>query len=219
MKSVSGFTGVPLLNEVLDIGLHVIDLCEVHESLSWLQLLTKLAQGVNEVQERVSALRNRVAEFLLVATKFMKNRQIADKTESFLQELSTDIESDLIDLKMCVNLFLQIICDPNYFLRCLDTINEHLQRIRDQNIVLTTLLPESNISQIEHCETLFQDAIDRFQVDFLLIRYIFTHRNPIDATCSTCCRRPWKDTGPTGTDTRRNTGSIPEGRSTTKFGR
>ena len=99
MKSVSGFTGVPLLNEVLDIGLHVIDLCEVHESLSWLQLLTKFSQGVNEVQERVSALRNRVAEFLLVATKFMKNRQIAEKTENFLQELSTDIESDLIDLK------------------------------------------------------------------------------------------------------------------------
>ena len=85
---------------MLGIGLHVIDLCEVLGNLSWLQLLTEFAQGVNEVQERVSALRNRVAEFLLVTTKFMKNQQITEKTENVLQELSADIESDLIDLKM-----------------------------------------------------------------------------------------------------------------------
>ena len=72
-----------------------------------MQLLTEFAQGVNEVQERVSALRDRVAEFLLVTTKFMKNQHIAEKTENFLRELSTDIESDLIDLKTCANPFIQ----------------------------------------------------------------------------------------------------------------
>ena len=56
---------------------------------------------MNEVRERVSALQKRVAEFLLVTTKFMKNEPIVEKTENFLQELSADIESDLNDLKMC----------------------------------------------------------------------------------------------------------------------
>ena len=57
---------------------------------------------MNEVRERVSALQNRVAEFLLVTTKFMKNEPIAEKTENYLRDLSADIESDLNNLKMCV---------------------------------------------------------------------------------------------------------------------
>ncbi len=34
LQSVAGITGVPLLNDVLDIGLRVIDLCEVRIDLS-----------------------------------------------------------------------------------------------------------------------------------------------------------------------------------------
>ncbi len=47
-------------------------------------------------------MRNRIAEFLLVTTKFMKkpgNQAIAEEIETFLEELTADIEGDLNDLK------------------------------------------------------------------------------------------------------------------------
>ena len=63
---------------------------------------------MNEVRERVSALQKRVAEFLLVTTKFMKNQTITEKSENFLRDLSADIESDLNDLKMCAISFIEM---------------------------------------------------------------------------------------------------------------
>lgn len=54
-------------------------------------------QEVNEVGEKVRDLRNRVAEFLLVIAKFMK-----DKDETRVARSSGDIMEELKELKMFV---------------------------------------------------------------------------------------------------------------------
>ena len=49
--------------------------------------------------------------------------------------------------------------------RCLTLITHRLQAIKDQNFILTTLLPQANKKTIDECVATFQDSIARFQVN------------------------------------------------------
>ncbi|KAJ3923466.1 hypothetical protein F5877DRAFT_74328 [Lentinula edodes] len=135
LQGVAEMAGVPLVKQVLEIGLSLIKACE----------------ELNEVQEKVQQLKNRVAEFLLVIAKFMDRPQdakLAPHFSTFFAEMSEDLERELGDLKM-------------YY--CLDSITKRLEYIKARNALITAMLPESNIDEIQACETEFSDAIERFQ--------------------------------------------------------
>ena len=53
--------------------------------------------------------------------------------------------------------------------RCFTLITHRLEVIKDQNFILTTLLPEANKKTIDECVTAFQDSIARFQVNHLML--------------------------------------------------
>ncbi|KIM49727.1 hypothetical protein M413DRAFT_438874 [Hebeloma cylindrosporum] len=124
LQGAAGLVGVPLVREVLDVGLAMITTCE----------------AVNEVQEKVAELKNRVAEFLLVIAKVARNM------EDSLTKTSQDVMDELKELK-----------------QCLASINSRLQAINDQSLFLTTFLPGANRKTIDGCVTAFQDSIARFQ--------------------------------------------------------
>ncbi|KAK7454093.1 hypothetical protein VKT23_011604 [Stygiomarasmius scandens] len=133
LKGVAGMAGIPIVKEVLEIGLSLIEACE----------------ELNEVQERVRHLKNRVAEFLLVIAKFMDKPQdtkLPPDVSSIFAEMSEDLERELGDLKSC-----------------LDSITKRLENIKGRNALVTAMLPQSNLDEIRDCETDFQDAIERFQ--------------------------------------------------------
>ena len=119
-------------------------------------------KAVNEVQEKVAKLKNRVAEFLLVIAKVAKNM------ENSLTKTSKDIMEELKELKEYVrkNSPHPSFCSCPYLKRCLGLITYRLQAINDQNQILTTLLPGANTKTIDECVTAFQDSIARFQVNF-----------------------------------------------------
>jgi hypothetical protein len=119
-------------------------------------------KAVNEVQEKVAQLKNRVAEFLLVIAKIAKNR------EKSLTKTSNDVMDELKELKE----YVRKNSPPSPFVllmfitgRCLALITHRLQAINDQSLALTTLLPEANMKTIDECVTAFQDSIARFQVN------------------------------------------------------
>ncbi|KIM49724.1 hypothetical protein M413DRAFT_21884 [Hebeloma cylindrosporum] len=114
LQGAAGLVGVPLVKEVLD--------------------------AVNEVQEKVIELKNRVAEFLLVIAK------VGTNLEDSLSKTSKNVMDELKELKIC-----------------LASITHRLQAINDQNFILTTLLPGANRRKIDDCVTAFQDSIARFQ--------------------------------------------------------
>ncbi|KIM49725.1 hypothetical protein M413DRAFT_115292 [Hebeloma cylindrosporum] len=124
LQGAAGLVGVPLVKEVLDVGLAMITTCE----------------AVNEVQEKVIELKNRVAEFLLVIAK------VGTNLEDSLSKTSKNVMDELKELKIC-----------------LASITHRLQAINDQNFILTTLLPGANKRKIDDCVTAFQDSIARFQ--------------------------------------------------------
>jgi len=123
-------------------------------------------KAVNEVQEKVAQLKNRVAEFLLVIAKIAKN------LENSLTKTSNDIMDELKELKEYVrkNSSLLVLLISTFITgRCLALITHRLQAIKDQNLILTTLLPEANKKAIDECVTTFQDSIARFQVSLARI--------------------------------------------------
>ncbi|THU98637.1 hypothetical protein K435DRAFT_795578 [Dendrothele bispora CBS 962.96] len=133
LKGVVEMAGVPLVKEVLEIGLSLIEACE----------------ELNEVQERVRHLKNKVAEFLLVIAQFMdkpQNTKLPPHVSSFFAEMSEDLERELGDLK-----------------NCLDSITKRLEHIKGRNVLVTAVLSETNLDEIKECETDFEDAIERFQ--------------------------------------------------------
>ena len=122
-----------------------------------------VSKAVNEVQEKVAQLKNRVAEFLLVIAKVAKNM------ENPFTKTSIDMMDELKELKEYVGknppdpgLFCSCPCSK----RCLASITYRLQAINDQNLILTTLLSGANKKKIDECVTAFQDSIARFQVNF-----------------------------------------------------
>ena len=123
-------------------------------------------KAVNEVQEMVAQLKNRVAEYLLVIAKVAKN------TENSLTKTSNDVMDELKELKEYVrkNTFSFGLLMYTFVTgRCLTSITHRLQAIKDQNLILTTLLPEANKKTINECVTAFQDSIARFQVNHLMV--------------------------------------------------
>ncbi|KAJ3981482.1 hypothetical protein F5890DRAFT_1535295 [Lentinula detonsa] len=133
LKGVAEIAGVPLVKQVLEIGLSLIEACE----------------ELNEIQEKVRQLKNRVAEFLLVIAKFMdrpSDGKLPPQFGDFFAVMSEDLERELGDLK-----------------DCLDSITKRLERIKARNVLLTAMLPDSNVDEIQVCEIEFQDAIERFQ--------------------------------------------------------
>ncbi|KIM49720.1 hypothetical protein M413DRAFT_115102 [Hebeloma cylindrosporum] len=124
LRGAAALIGVPLVKEVLAVGLAMITTCE----------------AVNEVQEKVAELKNRVAEFLLVIAK------VGTNMDGSLTKTSQDVMEELKELK-----------------ECLTSITDRLQAINDQNFILTALLPGANKKTIDKCVTAFQDGIARFQ--------------------------------------------------------
>lgn len=61
------------------------------------------------------------------------------------------------------------------FLSCLDSITKRLEHIRARNVLITAMLPESNIDEIQACETEFSDAIERFQVYLITLSDVFNY--------------------------------------------
>ena len=121
---------------------------------------------VNEVQEMVAQLKNRVAEYLLVIAKVTKH------TENSLTKTSNDIMDELKELKEYVRENvppLVLLMSTFITKRCFTLITHRLQAIKDQNLILTTLLPEANKKTINECVTAFQDSIARFQVIYLKV--------------------------------------------------
>ena len=120
-------------------------------------------KAINEVQEKVAQLKNRVAGFLLVIAKVGKN------TEKSLEKTSKDVMDELKELKE----YVRNAPSPFFWLmsscRCLALINHRLQTINDQSTILTTLLPVANMKVIDECVNAFQDSIARFQVIFFCI--------------------------------------------------
>ena len=111
-------------------------------------------------------LKNRVAEFLLVIAKVAKN------TENSLTKTSNHVMDELKELKEYVrksSSSLILLMFTFITGRCLILITHRLQAIKDQNLILTTLLPEANKKTIDECVTAFQDSIARFQVNYLMI--------------------------------------------------
>ena len=95
LQGAASLVGVPLVKEVLHIGLAMIKTCEASNQSIAVLVANWLVdmQAVNEVQEKVAELKNRVAEFLLVIAKVVKD------PESPLAKLSGDVIEELEGLK------------------------------------------------------------------------------------------------------------------------
>ena len=90
--------GVPLVKEVLNVGLALITLCEASKMLKFPIIVLAadnhvVPKAVNDVQEMVAQLKNRVAEYLLVIAKIAKN------TENSLTKTSNHVMDELKELK------------------------------------------------------------------------------------------------------------------------
>ena len=90
--------GVPLVKQVLDVGLAMIMACEVSKHRIFDIIVPAdnnnvVPKTLNEVQGKVVELKNRVAEYLLVIAKFAKNM------EDSLTKTSNDVMDEIKELK------------------------------------------------------------------------------------------------------------------------
>ena len=56
--------------------------------------------------------------------------------------------------------------------RCLELITYHLQAIKDQNLILTTLLPEANKKKIDECvrQEISKSILDGQEDDLFIVQ-------------------------------------------------